>query len=91
VCERGVVLQVDPTPIGSLCWPRSQMAEIEFAEEFLPAYDVSDAIACVVNADRDTAWRELLDVDLIKLGREAPLVGILLDSARGAAEGDLDG
>jgi hypothetical protein len=47
------------------------------AEEFLPVYDVADAVAAMVEADSDTAWRALLDVDLLKLGREAPLVGML--------------
>ena len=53
------------------------MADFEFAEEFLPAYDVSDAVATVADADAGTAWRALLDVDLLKLGREAPMVGML--------------
>jgi len=53
------------------------MSEFGFAEEFLPAYDVSDAVAATVEADRQTAWRALLDVDLLKVGREAPLVGML--------------
>lgn len=47
------------------------------AEEFLPVYDVSDSAATVTEADTATAWRALLDVDLLKLGRETPLVGIL--------------
>jgi hypothetical protein len=49
----------------------------QLAEEFLPVYDISDAVAAVVGADRETTWRALLDVDLLKLGREAPLVGML--------------
>lgn len=53
------------------------MSEPGFAEDFLPVYDVSDAVAVVVEADRDVAWQALLDVDLLKLGREAPLVGML--------------
>ena len=48
-----------------------------FAEEFLPVYDVSDAIATMVEADRETSWQALLDVDLLRLAREAPLVGLL--------------
>ncbi len=47
------------------------------AEEFLPVYDVSDSVATVADVDRETAWRALLDVDLLRLGREAPLVGML--------------
>ena len=53
------------------------MADFEFADELLPEYDVSDAVATVAVADREAAWRALLDVDLLKLGREAPLVGML--------------
>ena len=53
------------------------MADFQLADNFLPIYDVSDAVATVADADRETAWRALLDVDLLKLGREAPLVGML--------------
>ena len=53
------------------------MSESELAEDFLPVYDVSDAVAAVVEADQERAWQALLDVDLLKLGREAPLVGML--------------
>ena len=55
----------------------SEMADFEFADEFLPVYDVSDAVATVADADPGMAWRALLDVDLLKLGREAPMVGML--------------
>jgi hypothetical protein len=50
---------------------------LRFAEDFLPAYDVSDAVATVAEAGREAAWRALLDVDLLEVGREAPLVGML--------------
>ena len=53
------------------------MADFLFADEFLPVYDVSDAVATVADADPGTAWRALVDVDLLKVGREAPLVGML--------------
>jgi hypothetical protein len=53
------------------------MSQFQLAEDFLPVYDVSDAVATVAKADRETAWQALLDVDLLKLGREAPLVGML--------------
>jgi hypothetical protein len=46
-------------------------------DDFLPIYDVSDAVATVVNADRATTWAALMDVDLISVGRERPLVGVL--------------
>jgi hypothetical protein len=53
------------------------MADFELAEDFLPVYDVSDAVATAAESDRETAWRALLEVDLLKLGREAPVVGML--------------
>jgi hypothetical protein len=53
------------------------MGDFELADDFLPVYDVSDAVATTAEADHETAWRALLDVDLLKLGREAPLVGML--------------
>jgi hypothetical protein len=53
------------------------MPEPQIAEDFLPVYDVSDAVAAVAETDRETAWEALLDVDLLKLGREAPLIGML--------------
>jgi hypothetical protein len=46
-------------------------------DEFLPTYDVSDAVAVTVHADRETAYTALMDVDLIELGRRRPLVGAL--------------
>lgn len=54
-----------------------RVAESQLVEEFLPVFDVSDAVATVVESDRETAWEALLDVDLLNLGREAPLVGML--------------
>lgn len=53
------------------------MTDSALAEEFLPVYDVSDAVATVAETDRETAWQALIEVDLIKVGREAPLVGVL--------------
>jgi hypothetical protein len=53
------------------------MSEFPLAADFLPVYDVSDAVGGTVEADREVAWRALLDVDLLKLGRETPLVGML--------------
>jgi len=47
------------------------------AEEFLPAYDVSDAVAVMVDADPATTWRALMAADLVALGRRTPLVGAL--------------
>jgi hypothetical protein len=46
-------------------------------DEFLPTYDVSDAVAVVVDADAITTWAALMEVDLIALGRHRPLVGVL--------------
>jgi hypothetical protein len=56
---------------------RIQVADFELADDFLPVYDVSDAVATVADADRGAAWQALLDVDLLKLGREVPVVGML--------------
>jgi hypothetical protein len=47
------------------------------ADEFLPAYDVSDGVAVVVDADAATTWEALLDADLIEVGRRRPLAGFL--------------
>ena len=46
-------------------------------DEFLPIYDVSDAVATVVDADVPTTWDALMDVDLIEVGRKKPLIGVL--------------
>ena len=46
-------------------------------DDFLPEYDVSDAVATVVDANLATTWDALMDVDLIDVGRKRPLVGIL--------------
>lgn len=46
-------------------------------QQFLPRFDVSDTVACTVEADPGTSWEALLDVDLIELGRRRPLVGLL--------------
>jgi hypothetical protein len=47
------------------------------ADDFLPVYDVSDAVATVVEAEKARSWQALLDVDLLRVGREAPVVGVL--------------
>jgi hypothetical protein len=46
-------------------------------DDFLPIYDVSDAVATVVHADVGTTWDALMEVDLIDVGRKRPLVGAL--------------
>jgi len=51
--------------------------EQTLADRFLPTYDVSDAVAAVVVADPATTYAALVDVDLIQLGRQRPLVGVL--------------
>lgn len=48
-----------------------------YADEFLPTYDVSDAVAVLVAADTARTWNALMEVDLIEVGRHEPLVGIL--------------
>ena len=46
-------------------------------DDVLPVYDVSDAVATVVDADVATTWDALMDVDLIEVGRRRPLVAAL--------------
>jgi hypothetical protein len=46
-------------------------------DEFMPIYDVSDAMATVVEADVATTWDALMRVDLIDVGRKRPLVAVL--------------
>jgi hypothetical protein len=47
------------------------------ADDFLPAYDVSDEVATVVDADTSTVWESLMDADLVELGRRRPSVAVL--------------
>jgi hypothetical protein len=46
-------------------------------EEFMPVFDVSDAVATVVEADLATTWSALMAVDLIEVGRQRPIVAVL--------------
>src|SRR5436190_8211167 len=46
-------------------------------DDFLRTYDVSDAVATVVHADVPITWDALMEVDLIEVGRQRPLVGVL--------------
>jgi len=46
-------------------------------DDFLPVYDVSDAVATVVRTDLAGAWDALMEVDLIDVGRQRPLVALL--------------
>lgn len=57
--------------------PRGTVATPMLEDEFLPKYDVSDAVAVTVHADPETTYAALMDVDLIELGRGRPLVGAL--------------
>jgi hypothetical protein len=43
------------------CERRLARMSHQLAEEVLPVYDVSDAVAAVVEADSETTWRTLLD------------------------------
>lgn len=45
-------------------------------DDYLPAFDVSDSVAIVVNADVAATWRALMDVDLIAVGRQRRAVGM---------------
>jgi hypothetical protein len=53
------------------------MTEFELADEFLPVYDVSDAVAMVIDAAPGPTWDALMAADLIEVGRRRPLVGAL--------------
>jgi hypothetical protein len=46
-------------------------------DEFLPIYDVSDAVATVVSADAATTWNALMEADLIDVGRQRPMIAVL--------------
>lgn len=46
-------------------------------DEFLPVFDVSDSVATVVEADLETTWTCLMDVDFMDVGRRRPLVAAL--------------
>jgi len=46
-------------------------------DECLPAYDVSDSVATVVEADLSATWDALMQVDLIEVGRRRPLIALL--------------
>lgn len=46
-------------------------------DEFLPIYDVSDAVGAVVRADAAATWDALMQVDLIDVGRRRPMVAVL--------------
>lgn len=48
-----------------------------FVDEFLADFDFSHTIETVVAADVLATWDALMDVDLIELGRQRPLVGLL--------------
>jgi hypothetical protein len=53
------------------------VSEFELVDDFLPVYDVSDAVAVVVEANPERTWDALMAADLIDVGRRRPLVGAL--------------
>jgi hypothetical protein len=53
------------------------MLQTVLVHEFLPVYDVSDAVATLADADVATTWDALMQVDLIEVGRTRPMVGLL--------------
>ena len=57
--------------------PRARYRLAVLADDFLPVYDVSDAVATVVDADAAAVWTALMDVDLLDVGRRVPLAGVL--------------
>jgi len=56
---------------------RPPQAQATLLDECLPVYDVSDAVATIVHADVATTWNALMEVDLIDVGRQRPLVAAL--------------
>jgi len=46
-------------------------------DELMPIYDVADAVASDVHAELETTWSALMEVDLIEVGREKPLIALL--------------
>jgi len=54
-----------------------ELAAPSMADELLPVYDVSDAVAVVVESGAEATWEALLRADLIEVGRRRPLVGVL--------------
>jgi hypothetical protein len=61
--DRAGILRALPTPM--------------LVDDFLPVYDVSDSVATVVHADVAKTWQALMEVDLIEVGRQRPLVAVL--------------
>ena len=48
-----------------------------FADEYLPVWDISDAVVVLVEGERETVWEPLLQIDLLEVGRRSPMVGVL--------------
>jgi hypothetical protein len=48
------------------------VSEFELADDFLPVYDVSDAVAVVVDANPERTWDALMAADLIRGGSTPP-------------------
>jgi hypothetical protein len=46
-------------------------------DELMPVYDISDAVATVVDADVATTWDALMEVDLLEVGRKKLAVALL--------------
>lgn len=47
-------------------------------DDLLPVYDVSDSVATVVDADVNTTWNALMQVDLIEVVRQRPMLSMLV-------------
>jgi hypothetical protein len=46
-------------------------------DDYLPVYDVSDSVATIVDADVARTWDALMQVDLLEVGRQRPIVALL--------------
>ena len=51
-------------------------AENTIAQDLLPVFDISDSVATLVRADRETTWEALMEVDLVAIGRSKPLYSL---------------
>ncbi len=49
----------------------------DLLEEYLPVYEISDTVACTVDADAHSTWTALLEADLMKVASGRPMVAAL--------------
>ena len=57
--------------------PNATLPSLSLVDEYLPTYDISDAVATIVSADAATTWNALMELDLIEVGHKRPVVAVL--------------